>query len=61
MMLGSKALLLTPFTVIKKPLYGPPPLKILHNSPYSNGGAILHLSNKGDKYICHSDQIPISK
>ena len=62
MMLGSKALLLTPFTVTQKPLYGTPPfLKILHNLPYSNGGAILYLSNKGDKHICHSEQIPISR
>ena len=61
MMLGSKVLLLTPFTVIQKPLYVPPLLKSLHNLPYSNGGAILYLSNKGDKHICHSEQIPISR
>ena len=36
-------------------------LKSLHNLPYSNGGAILYLSNKGDKHICHSEQIPISR
>ena len=60
-MLGSKALLLTPVTVTQKPLYGTPPLKILHNLPYSNGGAILYLSNKGDKHIWHSEQIPISR
>ena len=51
MMLGSKVLLLTPFTVIQKPLYVPHFfLKSLHNLPYSNGGAILYLSNKGDKH-----------
>ena len=62
MMLGSKVLLLTPVTVIPKPLYVPHFfLKSLHNLPYSNGGAILYLSNKGDKHICHSEQIPISR